>query len=608
VTKSLTLLLISLVVGLADCPGQDFVLEQQPVDHFKKTIRPLLNRYCIDCHAHEGKESEFLWPETELDATKLRNSFASVFQRMDDRSMPPAKSAQPSERERRLIADWIKTNFDLKSSDFDRLSEYVVEIFEDSKGKLWFGTVSDGAACFDGNSLTWFSKQNGLAGNTVVSIAEDQQGHIWFGTEHGVSKFDGQAFSHYSDAEGLPGTRCYILIDRKGTVWVGTERGVFRFKESRFTQFEIPTPETVDGSFKVGFGKVWCLIEDRAGNIWIGRDGLGACRFDGTAFTHFTKKDGLCSDNVSSIVEDRKGNIWFGCLSSDQPTYVDQGGLNRFDGNSFTKFPETKGLFETDIYTIYETKAGDIWIGATGVGAYRFSDNKFTLFAKTDRPYWTRYFGVQSMRESHDGTLWFGFSGGLFRFRDDSFCNVGREGPWSLESPQDKTAAEQADPPILESPDGWSAEELRFPLSFAPSIEFQGREDIRFAPGWSNPNSSEFWTYKFAWQIDEDPKLTELRIAELMETYFDGLSRAVAQGGGQDISDLQKPVAVFIQDGETFKGRLRIYDSFSTKSWISLNARLKSFERGGKHIVVFELSPKPFDHAVWESLEKIRAR
>lgn len=434
--KSTTLFIASLLLFVPICLGQDFRIELGS-DPFARKILPLLERYCGDCHAHEDKMSEFLWPQTEAAAAKLRNSFAAVHMRMEDKSMPPADAPQPSVLERIQIKNWIDNSFQLQPSDFDRLSTYVIESFADSQGNLWFGTIADGVARYDGTTLTWFSPKNGLGGDTVVSIAEDQQGSLWFGTEGGVTKYDGNTFATYSNAAGLPGTRCYVLVDRDGTLWVGTEHGVFRLQGDKFSKFNIPDPPIQERSWKVEYGKVWCLMQDRQGNIWFGRDGLGASRFDGTSFTHFTTNNGLCSNIVSHIVEDRAGNIWFGCLSSSQPQEGQQGGLVRWDGKTFTKFPETQGLFDTDIYTIYATKSGDVWIGATGVGAYRYDGTTFTLFDQTDRPYWTRYFGIQSMLEDRQGTLWFGFSGGLFRFDGQSFRNVGRN----------ELSAAPADPP-----------------------------------------------------------------------------------------------------------------------------------------------------------------
>lgn len=58
----------------------------------------------------------------------------------------------------------------------------------------------------------------------------------------------------------------------------------------------------------------------------------------------------------------------------------------------------------------------------------------------------------------------------------------------------------------------------------------------------------------------------------MLETYFAGLAQAVSQLG----DTLQPPAAVFIRDGEHYRGRLRIYDAFTTKAWIYLNARVYS--------------------------------
>src|SRR5690348_11786336 len=60
-----------------------------------------------------------------------------------------------------------------------QIDQYVVEIFEDSKGTLWFGTINKGAARYDGKALTYLTTEDGLSGNTVTSFAEDKEGNIW---------------------------------------------------------------------------------------------------------------------------------------------------------------------------------------------------------------------------------------------------------------------------------------------------------------------------------------------------------------------------------------------------------------------------------------------
>ncbi len=316
----------------------------------------------------------------------------------------------------------------VKQDTASQISEYVVEVFEDTKGNLWMGTISDGAVRYDGKSLIYFSMKDGLVDNTVASIAEDKEGNIWFGTHAGASKYDGKTFTNFTEEKGLHGMGCKILADKKGTIWAGTNDGAFRFNGSSFSTFNIPKPNIEIKSYKWVIGKVWSIIEDKQGNVWFGRDGLGACKFDGNSFTHFTQKDGLCSNNVSEIIEDKQGNILFACLSYDLPKPIKEGGVCRYDGKIFTKYPSIEGLHKNDIYSIYADKKGTIWMGATGLGVYQYDGNSFKLFKGTDRMDLTWSMGIQSILEDKKGTLWFGFSGGLFRFSGSSITNISKAG------------------------------------------------------------------------------------------------------------------------------------------------------------------------------------
>jgi ligand-binding sensor domain-containing protein len=308
-----------------------------------------------------------------------------------------------------------------------QISEYIVEIFEDNQHNLWFGTMSDGAVRYDGKTYNYFSTKDGLCDNTVASIVQDKAGNMWFGTHNGASKYDGKTFTNYGRLEGLHGPGCNFMIDKDGGIWAGTNDGVFRFNGIGFVEFKLPNPVIENPSYKWVAGKIWSLMQDKKGNIWFGRDGFGACKYDGKSFTHFTKKEGLCSNNVSNIVEDKDGNIWIASITSDFPKEIKEGGVCCFDGKKFTQYPDIKGLIDNDIYCIYNDKSGNMWITSVGIGAYRYDGKKFDFFNKVDyNGDLIKYFGVQSILEDSLGTLWFGFSGGLFRFKDGGFENVVR--------------------------------------------------------------------------------------------------------------------------------------------------------------------------------------
>lgn len=320
-----------------------------------------------------------------------------------------------------------------------QIAEYVVNIFEDKKGNLWFGTIEKGVALYDGKSLTYFSTKDGLCGNTVTGIVEDRAGNMWFGTHSGLSRYDGKIFTNFTSKEGLCNDRVSnILIDKAGNFWVGTWNGVCRFNGTDFSDFPLPIPDVEVPSYQATTNWVTDIMQDQQGNIWFGRSGYGACKYDGNSFTLFTKKDGLPSNCVQAIHEDKQGNIWFGTrvAEKDHPDAgkrTGEGGLSRYDSKTFIQYPAFEGLSKNDIYSIYEDKTGNIWIGATGVGVYRYDGESFKIYKGTDRMDLTYGFGVQSILEDRNGTLWFGFSGGLFRLNGSSIVNVTQEGPWEYD-------------------------------------------------------------------------------------------------------------------------------------------------------------------------------
>jgi ligand-binding sensor domain-containing protein len=63
--------------------------------------------------------------------------------------------------------------------------------------------------------------------------------------------------------------------------------------------------------------KVWCIEQDRTGNLWFGTFHRGVSKYDGKSFTYFTDKEGLTSNYARCILEDKRGNLWFGPRVAD---------------------------------------------------------------------------------------------------------------------------------------------------------------------------------------------------------------------------------------------------------------------------------------------------
>ena len=317
-----------------------------------------------------------------------------------------------------------------------QIADYLVTIFEDSKGNLWFGTLSKGVGKYDGKTFRYLTTEDGLPGNTVSSIVEDKEGYLWFGTRSGLSRYDGESFTNFSLENGLcNNTISNLLIDNRGDFWVGTWGGVCRFNGETFTKFDLPIP-TIDTPLnKDTISWITEIMEDSKGNIWFGRDGYGACKYDGTAFVHFLKKDGIYSNNIQEITEDRDGNIWFGSRVSekdhpDESKRFGAGGVTKYDGANFIHFPEIEGINENDVYEIYKDKTGTLWISTISNGAYKYDGENFINYSVVD-PVDKTPKAIMSFLEDSNGVMWIGCAGGLFRLDANVAVNITTDGPWN---------------------------------------------------------------------------------------------------------------------------------------------------------------------------------
>ena len=160
---------------------------------------------------------------------------------------------------------------------------------------------------------------------------------------------------------------------------------------------------------------------------------------------------------------------------------------------------------------------------------------------------------------------------------------------------------------ILKADSTWRKELLKMPLSFAPEINYEGIEDVRFAEGWSKKDSPGFWTYAFVWYIKGNQKQTIENLERHLKLYFDGLMLP-ANHEEQNISGA---TVLFIEnpnDGSSFIGKVKTYDRFHTQEVISLNCTVKSYycETKDMSTVVFRFSIKPFEDDIWDKLKQVK--
>ena len=193
-----------------------------------------------------------------------------------------------------------------------------------------------------------------------------------------------------------------LLQDKAGNLWICTAGGVSKYDGRSFTFY----------SEEEGLcnNDVRSILQDRSGNIWFGTLGGGVSKYDGCTFTNFSEKDGLSNNNVVSIVEDDSGNIWFGTWN----------GVTKYDGQFFTVYTEKEGLVNNFVHIVLEDKSGNIWVG-TNSGLSKFNGAMFSNFTEKQG---LKNNDVYCILEDNQGNLWFGTQGGgVFKLNSKIFAN-----------------------------------------------------------------------------------------------------------------------------------------------------------------------------------------
>ncbi len=214
----------------------------------------------------------------------------------------------------------------------------VTSMIQAENGDFWIGSNGGGAYHYDGKVFTSFLKNKGklmpdsLHHNVILSIIEDKDRNIWFSSfsHGGVSKYDGNNFTHYGTKDGLGDDMINAsYIDRSGTLWFSTRAGgMSRLDGATFT-----TIHETEGTCQNNMASI---LEDKTGKFWVASFARsGVCWYDGDSFSSTEIENSEKLNDIKFISEDKDGNIWFGGR---------YGILWRYDGEVLTDFTQQKRL------------------------------------------------------------------------------------------------------------------------------------------------------------------------------------------------------------------------------------------------------------------------
>jgi PAS domain S-box-containing protein len=206
----------------------------------------------------------------------------------------------------------------------------------------------------------------------ILTVKYRNNGDLWVGTINGLYLFSTNSTKWTTLKFPSPDDRNKIneiISARDGSVWVATSGGILRYKSDG----SIEKSETIEGRpLKVVTG----IIEDNKGDIWIssGQSFDGAYKWDGTRWTHYGVKEGLDAGNVHKIRKDHKGRLWFlGLYRKDfHERNVDQEpGVFTLEGKIFSHWSKDHALPTARYYAFAEGTDGTLWFGSS-VGLIRW--------------------------------------------------------------------------------------------------------------------------------------------------------------------------------------------------------------------------------------------
>ncbi|SMD45710.1 Two component regulator propeller [Aquiflexum balticum DSM 16537] len=336
--------------------------------HFRLLVGLLTLSYCTSCN-----------PKDKPELSKNGIESEPIYFYTADSPISIVRNIEQDRNGNIWIASWEgifkydgKTFTNVTS---DLTSARFFSVLEDSKGKMWFGSIGSGVFYYDGKNFKNFSTKDGLLNNDIGRIYEDKAGNIWFGVFGGASMYDGKSFRNY-------------IIDEKEmredlTGKIFSERPLY---------------------------EVNSIIEDKTGKLWFATRG-NTFVFDGKSFTSVTHL-GKPFNNIRSIIEDQKGNIWLG--GND--------GLWRFNGSTFTN------IAKEFVGYIHEDKKGNIWTSSKTTKDWallRYNEksllNKIAVVPEVIKANEGMVFGIL---EANDGSIWFGTLNGLLKYDGNTVSTV----------------------------------------------------------------------------------------------------------------------------------------------------------------------------------------
>lgn len=301
-------------------------------------------------------------------------------------------------------------------------SNFIIRVFEDSKGLLWVLTSDKGTYCITPERK--LKKHYPTEKSILIpsAICEDSAGNIFISCfKNGLFKLnrntDSFTLAASSAAHGHFNIKTLNVIDST-SIYIGTDgSGLKVFDIRKNSLKDVPINS---GNLDLRLAKIHSFLQDRQGNIWLGlfqkgvmiipantnhfqywgykssthnvigsscvmsvskthdgtywigtdNDGLYAITPDGKQKAHFVRSSNqpqLPPPTIMSILEDSRHNLWIGSYQNGLAKMNPKTGHCRY----IQLEQSNTSAEEKNVYSMVEDNTHQIWVGTMGGGLYR---------------------------------------------------------------------------------------------------------------------------------------------------------------------------------------------------------------------------------------------